>query len=98
MIRSHNASTLFSAMQLMEMTLILSFSAKTSRTMAFTNAVFPVPGAPDINMDVWVSLFMHVPLINDVKNLSKEVRSSSRPAIDEELLLHVERSKARTRA
>lgn len=99
MIRSHNASTLFSAMQLIEMTLTLSFSAKTSQIMAFTNAVFPVPGAPDINMlVVWVSWSMDVPSINGVKNLSREVRSSSRPAIEEEVLLQVERSKARTRA
>ena len=65
---------------------------------AFTNAVFPVPGAPDINMLVVVSWSMDVPSINEVKNWSREVRSTSRPAIEEEVLLQVERSKARTRA
>lgn len=67
--------------------------------MAFNNAVFPVPGAPDINMlVVWVSWSMDVPSVNEVKNWSREVHSTLRPAIEEEVLLKVERSKARTRA
>jgi hypothetical protein len=39
-----------------------------------------------------------VPSINEVKNSSKEVRSMSRPAMEEDALLQVERSRARTRA
>ena len=47
---------------------------------------------------VWVSWSMNVPSINEVRNWSRDVHSTSRPAIEEEVLLQVERSKARTRA
>ena len=65
--------------------------------MVFTNAVFPVLGAPDINMlVVWVLWSMDVPSLNEVKNWSREVHSTLCPAIEEEVLLLVEQSKART--
>ena len=69
------------------------------RITVFTNAVFPVPGAPDINMLVVSrSWSMEAPSINEFRNSSREVSSVSRPAIEEDTLLQVERSKARTRA
>jgi hypothetical protein len=69
--RSQSASTLFSAIQLIEMIL-----TSTSRNTELTRAVLPVPGDPDMYSVVPASGSP-----NDDTNSSIAARSRSRPAI-----------------
>jgi hypothetical protein len=84
----------------METTLMsLPVDVDSSRMMALTKAVFPVPGDPEINMlDELLSSSMDVASIKVARKLRIEARSVERPAIVVLALLQVDRRRARARA
>ena len=80
-ILSHNESRVLRAIQLMEMTLrSVELSAESCRIRVLMSAVFPVPGAPEMNMlDRILSWFIAVPSMKGARKLSMVARSLSRP-------------------
>ena len=92
----HRSSTLFKAMQLTVITL-RSWEYSSPARMELTSAVFPVPGVPEMKRDDLHGASEAVVSWADATNFVITSRSADLPAIVK-VPLHVDLSKARTRA
>ena len=76
----------------------VELSGESCRMRVLMSAVFPVPGAPEMNMmDRILSWFMEAPSTNEAIKLSTVARSLSRPEMRIWVLLQVKRSRTRIR-